>query len=322
MTSAPRVSVVIPTYQRRDALLRSLAALATQRLDADAYEVVVVVDGATDGSREAAESFDAPYALRVLSQPNRGRAAACNAGAAAARGTILVLLDDDMEATPQLLAAHAASHERACRDGGAVAVIGAAPIAVQDDAPAHAAYIARKFNRHLEHLAQAQGNFTLRDFYSGNLSLRRDVFLSVGGFDEAFVEYGNEDLELSIRLRAAGVRLVYDADAAATQSYDKSFAALARDNVAKGRTAVLLSRMHPAAHGDLKLGTYAREPLVRRVAIATLVGATRLRPDTFAMVSRAASWMGDRRVPGVGRLYPILLDYCYWWGVHTARTGA
>ena len=50
-----RVSVVIPTYRRKDALLRALRSLATQSIAPDEYEVVVVVDGSDDGTREAAE---------------------------------------------------------------------------------------------------------------------------------------------------------------------------------------------------------------------------------------------------------------------------
>ena len=63
-----RASVVIPTYRRKDALLRALRALGAQSIGPEAYEVVVVVDGSDDGTREAAEALATPYALRVLWQ--------------------------------------------------------------------------------------------------------------------------------------------------------------------------------------------------------------------------------------------------------------
>jgi glycosyltransferase involved in cell wall biosynthesis len=122
----PLASVVIPTHQRKESLLRALASLETQTIPREQYEVVVVVDGSDDGSRESAESLASGYPLRVLWQPNRGRAAACNAGIAASRGTVVVLLDDDMTATPELLAAHLRAHER----DALVAVIGAAPVRI------------------------------------------------------------------------------------------------------------------------------------------------------------------------------------------------
>jgi hypothetical protein len=236
-----------------------------------------------------------------------------------------VLLDDDMQATPNFLGAHLNAHLSAPLSAHArdmrLAVIGAAPVPITPDLAPPAAYIGRKFNRHLERLATLDGSLGLRDFYSGNLSIRRDVLLDVGGFDEAFTVYGNEDLELSIRLRAAGVQIVYSADAVAFQSYDKDFAGLAGDNVAKGRTAVLLSRKHPSALPELKIGAYHREPLVRRSSVALLLGMTRILPGARERVTRVVGWLGDRRVPGVERLYPTVLDYCYWCGARDAAGG-
>jgi GT2 family glycosyltransferase len=314
----PLASVVIPTHQRKESLLRALASLETQTIPRERYEVVVVVDGSDDGSRESADSLATGYSLRVLWQPNRGRAAACNAGVAASHGSVVVLLDDDMTATPELLAAHLRAHARDAR----VAVIGAAPVRVGPELPAHALYVGGKFNRHLEHLAAAGRPLALRDFYSGNLSIGRDVLGDVGAFDERFTAYGNEDLELSIRLSAAGVRLVYEPAAVAWQSYDKSFAALARDNVAKGRTAVLLTRLHPEARAQLKLGTFARDPMARRAVVRGLLALTRLAPRTREAVVALVGRLGDRRWPGVQRLYPVVLDYLYWCGVHEAEREA
>jgi GT2 family glycosyltransferase len=310
-----RVSVVIPTFRRKDALLRALRSLATQSIAPDEYEVVVVVDGSDDGTREAAESSEQPYSLRVLWQGNRGRAAARNTGVAASQAELLVMLDDDMEASPRLLEAHLRAHEA----GPRLAVIGAAPIALDAAAPPPTAYIARKFNRHLEHLARAGGPVALRDFYSGNFSIRRDVFDSVHGFDERFTIYGNEDLELSLRLVAAGVSIVYDPAAIAHQSYDKSFDALARDNVAKGRTAVLFARLHPEARAQLKLGTFYREPLRRRIVVNTLLAATRLLPPLRSVLIGLIGWLGEHRMPGAQFLYPLMLDYLYLCGARDAE---
>jgi len=313
-----RVSVVIPTYRRKDALLRALRSLATQSIAPDEYEVVVVVDGSDDGTREAAESSEQPYSLRVLWQGNRGRAAARNTGVAAAEAELVVMLDDDMEASPRLLEEHLKAHMA----GPRLAVMGAAPIAVESSAPAPTTYIARKFNRHLEHLARAGGPLALRDFYGGNLSIRRAVFESVHGFDERFTIYGNEDLELSLRLAAAGVSIVYEPAAIAHQSNDKNFDALARDNVAKGRTAVLLARLHPEARAQLKIGTFEREPLRRRIVVNTLLAATRLVPPVRSVVVGLVRLLGALRIPGAQFLYPLTLDYLYLCGARDAEREA
>jgi glycosyltransferase involved in cell wall biosynthesis len=310
----PSLSIVIPTFQRQCALVRALVALEHQDLPADAFEVIVSIDGSSDRTGEAVESFDASYDLRNVAGPRRGRAAACNAAIRLARGEVILVLDDDMEPAPHCLRAHRRHHppnSRCC-------VMGAVPIQIDPTAPYAARFIARKFNTHLEKLAEPDHAFVLRDFYSGNTSIRRDVLFEVGLFDEGFTQYGNEDLELSLRLRRANVKLRYDADALARQSYEKNLTELARDTSEKGRTAVLLARSHPEAFRELQLATYSARSTLWRSARAALLALTRGRPAAEGFVLRLAR--GLERV-GFGRrplFYESLLDYVYWTGVVSA----
>jgi GT2 family glycosyltransferase len=310
----PLVSVVIPTYRRRDAVERCLNSLASQTLDAAHYEVIVVIDGSQDGTREMMAQFLAPYTLRSAWQENKGRAAACNRGICMAGGDVVVLLDDDMEAQPELLAAHWAAHTAPGERG----VVGAAPIPVSSDTEPAAAFMAEKFNRHLERLAQPGHAFGVRDFYSGNFSIRRPVLLRIGLFDEDFKIYGNEDIELSLRLRSAGVELVFNAQALAYQHNDKDFAALARDSMAKGETSVLLAGKYPEITGELKLGSYQTGSLAWRLLRALLLEASAHHTDTTRQVLRVAARIAALPPLLRERLYTISLDYFYWCGVETA----
>jgi len=310
----PDISIVVPTYRRRDSLARLLRALAQQTLAAARFEVIVAIDGSEDGTREMVAAFAAPYALTSLWQPNRGRAAAINAGVQLARGALLILLDDDMAPAPDFAAAHWQAHQREGRAG----IMGAAPIALGAGLPPLVTnYVGSKFNRHLERLAQGDQPLTLRSFYSGNFSVRRAVLLEVGAFDEAFQMYGNEDLELSIRLVRAGVRLGYSASALAYQHYTKDFAGLARDTINKGKTAVLLASKHPEAISELQLSTYAQASLPWRLARAALLWLTR---DTAGLPSAVVAL--TRRLeplaPGRALRYRLALDYFYWAGVNAA----
>jgi len=305
---------VIPTHQRRESLARVLRSLTSQSLSPDEYEIIVAIDGSTDGTREMVE---ASQSVRSVWKPRGGRASACNAGLRLTAAPIVIFLDDDMEATPGFVAAHLAVHG-ATSDAG---VVGAVPIAVDGSATLVTRYVASKFNGHLSNLAKPGYVFGLRDFYSGNFSVARDAMIAVGGFDEAFAVYGNEDLDLSLRLRANGVQLVYSPDAVAYQHYEKDFAALARDTREKGRTAVQLARKHPSSAADLKLSQFDRGPLVGRLARNALLAASNWWPRTPDIVVRTMSWLGNRRAPALHRVYPVALDYLYWLGVRSARAG-
>lgn len=308
------VSVVIPSYQRCHLLRRTLQCLARQTLNPAAYEVIVSIDGSEDGSREMAEHLSLPYQLTVLWQENQGRASACNAGLARTRGEVVVILDDDMEPSPQFLAAHLREHA----GGGRRAVVGAAPVVTDRGTSPAARYMIDKFNRHIEHLSRMGRPHTLRDVYTGNFSIPRDLLLEVGGYDPSFGTYGNEDLELAVRLAAAGVSIGYSSAAVARQQYTKRFIQIARDTLAKGRTAVLLARKHPSVAGQLQLSQYHAASPQWKVARSILLGLSR-RSDRVALVIARLLDRVVRLAPGrLHCLYSLGLDYLYWSGAFAA----
>jgi GT2 family glycosyltransferase len=314
MTASPLLSVIIPTYQRRDSVLRALASLRTQALRADAYEVIAVVDGSTDGTAEALRRLAVPYSLTVLEGPNRGRAVACNSGIRAAVGAVVVLLDDDMEASPGFLAAHSHAH-----DGPAQrAVVGAAPIVVGPDSPPFVRYMADGFRKRLERLAEPGYQLRFRDAYTGNFSARRNTLLAVGGFDETFRVYGHEDYELALRLQEAGVELAYRADACAYQHYEKSFAAFARDGIARGRTAVLFAGKHPAITDHIKISEYRQGPWRWRALRGLLLRLSRLTARVPGLVVTLIERLERYEPSRLHKYYTMAIDYFFWYGALAA----
>jgi len=309
--ASPRMSVVIPTRERCDSVRRVLRALGRQTLPATEYEVVVSIDGSEDGTRELIEHFSAPFELRALWQPNLGRAAACNAGIFAARGDLVVLLDDDMEPSPEFLAAHARAHLEGTRLG----VVGAAPVVTDEASTPVVEYIATSFRRHLEKLARPDHQIDVRDVYTGNFSIRREILLDVGLFDEDFQIYGNEDGELAIRLRAAGVQLLYSPDALAHQHYEKDFAALAHDKLAQGRTSVICAMRHPEAVPSLRIGTYRRGSRRWRWLRGVLLAMSRPLRFLPNWIIGYVHWLERQRAATLQLQYYFALDYFYWLGV-------
>lgn len=100
--SHPHVSVVIPTYNRKESLLRTLASLSRQTYPAEQFEVILVDDGGSDGT-EGVTELRYPFRLRYVRQANQGAAAARNRGALEASGDVLIFLDDDISVDPQFV---------------------------------------------------------------------------------------------------------------------------------------------------------------------------------------------------------------------------
>ena len=103
-----RTSIVVPTRGGRDRLPVLLDGLARQT-DTD-LEVLVVVDGDVDDTEELVARRTDLDVRAIVFPENRGRSAALNAGFAAARGEILVRMDDDLDPEPSYVAGQVAAH--------------------------------------------------------------------------------------------------------------------------------------------------------------------------------------------------------------------
>jgi GT2 family glycosyltransferase len=310
----PLVSVLIPTHQRRQALRAALESLARQTVEPETYEVVVATDACSDGTREMIDALALPYALRRVEPRGRGRSAAVNAALAAARGEVAIVLDDDMRVVPEFVERHRSHHPAGSRR----CVLGAVPVELEQGSTHAARYVKAKFDLHLSRLSDPAHLALPRSFFTGNASVRVEVLREVGGFDESFGIYGNEDVELSLRLRKAGVELGYDPQAKARQEYGKDLGGLQRDTLAKGRTTVLLARSHPEFFGDLRLADPDDASRPWLAVRALLLGLTRRLPATtaaifalFSLLERAGFW----RFP---LFYRPVLDYAFWAGVDAA----
>jgi glycosyltransferase involved in cell wall biosynthesis len=314
MSAQPITSILIPTHERRELVRRTLLSLSRQTVPPSEFEVVVSVDGSEDGTLEMLAELDPGYPLQILSGPRGGRAHACNAALEAARGEVVVILDDDMEVAPEFVARHRAHHP----PGSRLCVMGGVPIQLDSASTPLVRYVGSKFNDHLERLAEPDHQFVPRDFYSGNASLRTEVAREVGGFDESFTAYGNEDVDLSLRLQAVGVRLAFDGAAMARQQFEKELPGVLRDNREKGQTAVTLARIHPSIFSQLRLANPwdgSRPWLSLRAALLALgrrqAGLPRLVFAALAGLERA----GASRFP---LFYRAALDYAFWAGVDEA----
>jgi glycosyltransferase involved in cell wall biosynthesis len=241
MTKPPLISVVVPTYQRREAVLRVLERLSAQTLPADQFEVLVVIDGSTDGTREAVGSLATPFALRSIWQENRGRSAARNTGLRAARGDFVAILDDDVEPVPGFLSAHLRAHA----DGRRLGVVGAVHFRLDDATPPFTRFEGLRFEDFIARLVKRGSLLDWSETYIGAFSSRRTAFLEVGGFEELFDGYGLEDFEIALRLSRAGLLFKLSTEAVAHHRHEKVVRTAEREHESRGRSAVILAKLHP-----------------------------------------------------------------------------
>ncbi len=256
------LSVVIPVRGRVSQLRRLVDSLRVAIGEcAEPVEVIVVDDSAAVDARlhrQTCATIDARY----LTGPRRVGAKR-NVGVRSASYDLVLFIDSDCLATPDLLRRHVATLRAQPDTVGAVA----GPTYVQEAGTAVSRVMSRSrlLNSAFEWpgLARQVGWAT-----TSNLAVRRCAFDAVGGFAErALTVVGGEDVDLGIRLTKAGYRIVCDPDAVVI--HDKgsieSLGTVCRRLVNYGRSGQWLLRVHPD-RGRPKLNR------IGAVAVAALAG--------------------------------------------------
>jgi serine acetyltransferase/GT2 family glycosyltransferase len=305
--AAPRLSVVVATHDRPALLARLLEQLARQTLPATDFEVVVVDDGSAEPVAPALAARSFPYALRVETQANAGAAAARHRGAVAARGALLVVVDDDMEVGPDFLERHLARHP----EGSRKVVLGAIrpPPSI-----ARLPLFERWGQRSLEAFAAralAGGAVRGNNVYTGNVSFRRADYVAVGGFDAALGH--SEDAELGLRLEKAGVAFEVAPDAYTVNGTDHTSLARWRR---RARLYGVFDERIARKHRDLRHASPWRflpdlNPVARTVILGTVLAPPVARAIAGAAygVAAAADRLGLERAALAGVNFSYGLEY-------------
>jgi GT2 family glycosyltransferase len=216
-----------------------LAALTSQTVDFGQFEVVVVSDGATDGTDEFLRAAEHPYRVVFEAQANKGPAAARNKAVSLASGELLLFLDDDVVASPTLIEQHLATH---AAEEGQLVVVG--PML---DPPGYRRGSCVRWEQAMlykQYEAMQRGDFspTYRQFYTGNASVERRFLLDAGGFDERYLRA--EDVELAYRLHVNGARFVFNERAIGYHYAVRPFGSWIRNARLYGKNDVIFDREH------------------------------------------------------------------------------
>ncbi len=235
-------SVVIPTYNRLPILEKCLRALEGQHLAADSivtgYEIVLVDDGSTDGTLTwlAEHAVEFPH-VRSLLQNHQGPAAARNLGVINSIGNTIIFIDSDLVVQEHFLQAHADGLMQGQQTYGSdrVFTYGRVINTCNFDSPAAEPY--------------KLTDFSAAYFATGNVAIARHWLEQAGLFDTRFQLYGWEDLELGVRLKQLGLKLIKCPDAVGYHWHPpfalEQVPALIDKEIQRGRMGVLFYQKHP-----------------------------------------------------------------------------
>lgn len=243
-----KLSVIIPTHNRAEILKKCLEKLATQQgVD---FEVIVVDDGSTDNTESQVSSLESQAGawsdLRYIKQKASHQGVARNKGVEAATGEVIVFIGDDIFVEPGFLMKHHDRHVEYPDEN--VAVLG---YTTWDPNIQINSYM-----RFLEDSGWQFGYKFLKPkmigradpykfFYTSNISMKKSFF-EKEKFNEDFVFYGWEDIELGYRLwKNHDMRIYYEPQAIAYHHHEISPSDLPKKMQTIGKSAVHFQRLQP-----------------------------------------------------------------------------
>ena len=229
-------SVVIPTYNRKPILEKCLRALEKQTIEG--YEIVLVDDGSTDGTLEWLEAHKDEFShVRSFLQDHAGPSAARNLGVEKALGDTIIFIDSDLVVLENFLQAHAEALTQGQKELGndKLFTYGAVINTANFDNPTAEPY---KIT-----------DFSAAFFATGNVAIAKHWLEEAGLFDTGFQLYGWEDLELGVRLKKLGLKLI-KCPAAVGYHWHPAFNLeqipnLIDKEIQRGRMGVLFYQKHP-----------------------------------------------------------------------------
>lgn len=289
------LSVVIPTYNKPEILKMALAALEKQTFPKSQFEVIVIDDGSFHSAQKKIKSFlpNLGFKTSFIIQKHKGPAAARNRGIKKARGKIVLIINDDTVATPDLLKRHYKFHQKhPLENFGLLGLV----TWHQDLEITHFMYWLEHGGPYFSFWSIKGKEAGWQRFWTCNISLKRSFLLKNGFFDEEFPFAAWEDVELGYRLGKAGLRLFYGKKALGYHYHPTSIESIKNKMRANGESAMLLKD---------KLPNKFLPPLARWPKLAVFLDNIFFSKPIVFLLEKLAFW-AEKRV-GLGTVFDLVL---------------
>ena len=239
----PFVSVVIPTFNRSQILKKCLGCFLKQDYPESKTEIVVIDDGSSDNTKKMVgklkKNQPKNLPLTYLFQKNRGPAAARNLAIKNCRGSIVIIVNDDILPQKKFIDQHVKFHLRYSQKN--YAVLGLTTWSPEIKITPFMSWLETKgplfsYNQ----LKGVKANW--RHGWTCNISYKKDFLLNNGLFDEDFPYAAWEDIELAYRLYQRGMRLRYNKKAIAYHYHPTTLASSIKKMRNQGISVVILGK--------------------------------------------------------------------------------
>lgn len=296
---SPFVSIIIPTFNRSEILVKALLSLFAQDYDCKKFEILIVDDGSTDDTKKLVSSLknkNSSFDIKYFYQKNKGPAAARNIAIKESRGEIILILNDDTISASNLVSKHIKFHKKFSNEKyGLLGFVTWSP-----------ELTITPFMKWLEeggpqtNYGKLEGNKAeWWHFWTCNISLKKSFIQKIGDFDESFPYAAWEDIEYGYRMGLQGLKLVYDQTAIGYHYHPTSLRSMVNKMKEHGASAVVLGEK---VEDKSYLPPLAVPKLAEKLDFFDRIVFT---ANVEKSLYRIAEWLEKRFV--IGKLFDVLL---------------
>lgn len=245
------ISVIIPTYNRKSLLKKTLESLLNQTYPKDKYEILVCDDGSTDGTGDVVNEFIRTIHcnIRYLSRENKGPAATRNLGIKNAGGDIIVFIDDDAIADRNWIKEHLRIYDLEEIEINDIVIpqnkIAGVGGRIKMGNPENKIAIYCEYGRYKMFDRETSKELSFSPPHGHptcNMSFKKKIFDEVGMFDEKFKYPVGEDTDLGIRITDEGYVFIYNPNVLVYHKHPESIIGLIKKWYNIGKYEVLLAK--------------------------------------------------------------------------------
>ncbi len=255
----PKISIVIPTYNRCALLMGCLNSLEKQSVSHQDFEVIVVVDGSTDESINQLKNYSPTYSFKYLQQINKGPSTARNNGYSNANSELILFLDDDMITSFTFIHAHLEAH----KDTANVLIQGRIEIHESVKRTPFIKYDEALFKSYQNELSRTSEAVSSDDVAGGNISIQKSILEFVGGFNVNMPGFRNTDGELAYRLEQKNIPIQFCNNAISYMTHVKDFDESMKGSYSYGRSYVYTQTQYPETIWKFSPAANDRRSIVR-----------------------------------------------------------
>ncbi len=244
--NCPRITVIIPTHNRKETLKKALNAYRYQTASPHEFDIIVVDDGSEDGTFDAVKSWipEYPFQVKLLAQPSGGPAKARNRAIPEAQADLVLITGDDIIPHHKLIQAHLDAHQK--YNSSNITVLGYTDWHSELEITDFMKYITEidghQFAYH--HISNPM-NVDYGYFYTSNISLKKSFLMQGDMFSETFRYAACEDVELGYRLKQRGMQMIFHPQAIGYHLHPMDVDSFSQRQFRVGQMLTILLNMHP-----------------------------------------------------------------------------